>query len=150
MRRLLAAVFAVLFLFGASFAEEYWDTTTLVVTANRLNGRMQPSKKSQVVAFFDKGDKLIAYEWSEKHHWIEVEGGENGTCWVCWEYVTERTEPFTVWNNWGTKIKIRKEPFGRVVGYLKNDAEVVIDRVVLGWGHCSKGWIDLKYVTEED
>ena len=129
---------------------ESMETTDMYVTASLLNGRATPSKKAQIAARFDRGDSVTAYDWSDNHHWIEVSGGETGTVWIWWEYVTERTDEFTVYNDWGTKIKIRSEPFGHVIGYLKKGGELHIDKVVLGWGHSNRGWIELRYVTEED
>ena len=125
------------------------EPVRMYVTAKLLNGRATPSKKSTVEARFDRGDILEAWGWSEKHHWIEVTGGETGTVWVCWEYVAERTDESRWWNNSGSKVKIRKEPYGTVIGYLKKDGEIIVDKIVLGWGHCSKGWVDLSYFEEE-
>ena len=121
------------------------------VTARLLNGRASPSKRARIEAFFDEGDVLYCLRWSKDHHWIEAEAGEGGTVWVWWEYLNEQEEEYSVWwNDSGTRIKIRKEPFGRVVGYLKRDGEVVVDRIVFGWGKCERGWIDLQFLTEED
>ncbi len=151
MKRIFAVLLVLVLLFGICHAEEsYEDPVYMTVLASRLNGRARPSKKSFVEAFYDKGDYVKAYGWSDNHHWIEIAGGETGTVWVWWEYLTERTDEFPVWNGYGSKVKIRKEPFGKVIGYLKKDAEVYIDQVVFGWGHCSKGWVDLSYLTEED
>ena len=126
------------------------ETVKMYVTASHLNGRARPSKKSKIEALFDYGDVVDAWQWSPKHHWIEVSGGETGTVWVCWEYLTERLDESTWWNGSGKKVKIRKEPFGTVIGYLPRDGEVVVDRVIFGWGHCNKGWINLEYLTEEN
>lgn len=136
-------------LLGVGQAEDFDEPTRLYVTAKLLNGRAKPSKKSMVEARFDRGDILEAWGWSEKHHWIEVTGGEMGTVWVCWEYVTERLDESTWYNATGSKVKIRKEPFGTVIGYLPKDKDIVVDRIVLGWGHFSKGWVDLSYFEEE-
>ena len=47
------------------------------------------------------------------------------------------------------KIKIRSHPVnGKIRGYLKRGKTAEITQTVLGWGRCSKGWIDLNYVTE--
>lgn len=147
MRKIISLIFMVLFLFSLALAEE---TTEMYVTASQLNGRANPSRKASVEARFDRGDSIEAIDWSKDHHWIEVTGGETGTVWVWWEYVTERIDTFTVRNNFGSKVKIRKEPYGTVTGYLKNNKTLVIDRVIFGWGHSKRGWIDLKYVTEEE
>lgn len=122
----------------------------MYVTASRLNGRAKPLKKSSIEALFDKGDSVEAIGWSKNHHWIEVKGGEPGTVWVWWEYLTERTDEFTVINDGSTKLKIRKEPYGTVTGYLKPGKELIIDQVIFGWGHSNKGWIELIYTMEED
>ena len=154
LKKLLAFIVMISMIFSLAFAEKVdenkRETTTLYVTANRLNGRARPSKQSSVEARFEKGDPLKAYGWDESHNWIEVIGGETATVWIWWEYVTERTDSFDVWNGYGEKVKLRKKPFGKVTGYLKNDGELLIDQVVLGWGHSSRGWIDLSYLTEED
>ena len=139
----------IIFGSGIGQAEEADIPSRLYVTAKLLNGRATPSKKAKVEARFDKGDTVDAWGWSKSHHWIEVTGGETGTVWVFWEYVTERTDDSTWWNNSGSKVKIRKEPFGTVIGYLQKDGEIVVDRIILGWGHFSKGWIDLSYLEEE-
>lgn len=71
--------------------------------------------------------------------------------WCDIRYLSERNGDITVCNMDYKKIKIRKRPIdGRVTGYLRKGKELIIDRVVLGWGHCDKGWIDLSYVYEED
>ena len=153
MKRILVWIFVALWilllLYTAPIKAEEIEPTDFYVTASLLNGRAKPSKKSSIEARFDYGDSITAIDWSNNHHWIEVNGGETGTVWVWWEYVTERTDEFTATNNNSYKVKIRQEPGGRLVGYLKPGKTVEIDRVIFGWGHCSKGWIDLDYLTEE-
>jgi len=147
---ILLIFWILLLLHADSVQAEDLEPTDVCVTASVLNGRAKPSKKSRVEAIFDNGDQLTAIGWSANHHWVEVRGGEPGTVWVWWEYVTERTDEFTVINDGKSKIKLRKEPYGTVTGYLKPNKELVIDRVIFGWGHSNKGWIELYYVTEED
>lgn len=124
-----------------------------IVTARLLNGRMTPSKGAMKTAFFDRGDVLdLTGYWSEDHEWVEVYAGESGACWVARQYINERTEPFTVINRDYNKVKIRKKPTekSRAVGYLKQGREIEITQVLLGWGKCKQGWIDLYYVEEEE
>lgn len=124
-----------------------------IVTAKLLNGRMTPSKGAMKTAFFDRGDILdLTGYWSEDHEWVEVYAGEAGACWVARAYINERTGPFTVINRDYNKVKIRKKPTekSRAVGYLKQGRELQITQVLLGWGKCKQGWIDLYYVEEED
>ena len=126
--------------------EEYAE---LYVTADVLNGRAWPSKKSKIEAVFDYGDRLKPTgRWNGE--WIEVEGGESGTVWVHYKYVSERILPFEVVNENNGKVKIRSKPgkSGKIKGYVKRGKTVEIDQVVLGWGHCSRGWVDLKYFSE--
>ena len=126
---------------------------TAIVTAKLLNGRMNPSKGAMKTAFFDRGDaiELTGY-WSDDHEWVEVYAGEAGACWVAKQYVTERTGSFTVINSDYNKVKIRKKPTekSKTTGYLRQGKEIEITQVILGWGRCKLGWIDLYYVQEED
>ena len=134
---------------SAASAEEYQP---VYVTANMLNGRAEPTKKATVEALFDKGDRLqTTGKISKDRKWLEVYGGETGTVWVYLEYVTERVAPFVVTNANNGKIKIRSLPGeGRVRGYVKHGQGIVIDQVIMNWGHCRQGWVDLDYFVEED
>ena len=154
MKRALIVICMVIFLFGTAYA---YDTTNMsghfvTVTAKLLNGRMTPDKGSAKTAFFDKGDTIeLTGRWSNDHEWVEVIAGEAGNCWVSKSYVTERTESFMVYNRDYNKIKIRKKPSdkSKVSGYLRKGRGIEITKVLLGWGKCKLGWIDLYYVEEE-
>ena len=155
MKRIFSAILAAVLLFGAAYA--YEDTNMeghfVTVTAKLLNGRLNPSKDAMVTAFFDRGDSIeLTGWWSDDHNWVEVYAGEAGACWVARQYVTERTDSFIVINTEYDKVKIRKKPSdkGRVSGYLRRGREIEITQVVLGWGKCKLGWVDLYYVQEED
>lgn len=149
MKRMLCMMLVLISLFGYSVAEEE-NQSLAYVTVKLLNGRARPNKKGFVEARFDYKDSLVETgEWSEDHNWIEVLGGETGTVWVHIKYVTEREAVFYVENVEYREVKIRKHPIdGKVSGRLKKGQQIMIDQVVLGWGHCSKGWIDLYYVDE--
>lgn len=154
MKRTIIVICMVIFLLGTAYA---YDTTNITghfvtVTARLLNGRMTPDKGSAKTAFFDEGDTIeLTGRWSNDHEWVEVIAGEAGNCWVSKSYVTERTEPYTVYNRNYNKIKIRKKPSdkSRVSGYLRKGRGIEITKVLLGWGKCKLGWIDLYYVEEE-
>lgn len=122
------------------------------MTANLLNGRAKPSKRAKIEARFDRGDEVIATgQWSDDRKWVEVYGGETGVVWCDARYLTETVDEIVVCNLGYNKIKIRKRPIdGRVTGYLYKGRELHIDRIVLGWGHCKKGWIDLNLAEIED
>ena len=115
-----------------------------------LNGRANPRRTGFVEARFDEGDRLDATgEWSPDHHWIEVYGGETGTVWVYADYVSESKRDIQMMNVDHNKVKIRSRPVdGKITGYLKRGKKVVITHVVLGWGKCSKGWIDLSLLED--
>ena len=138
----------------SAFAEDtVLEDHRATVTARLLNGRMTPSKGAMKTAFFDRGDILeLTGRWSDDSCWVEVYAGEAGACWVARQYVNERPESFWVVNRDYNKIKIRRKPSekGRVSGYLRKGREVEITQVLLGWGKCKQGWIDLYYVEEED
>ena len=137
---------------GTAQAEQAEDMAPLYVTASVLNGRAEPTKKARVEAYFDRGDRLTPTgRISKDRRWVEVYGGEAGTVWVFMEYVTERVAPFEMTNANNGKIKIRSRHGDfRVRGYVGHGKRIRIDQVVLGWGHCSRGWIDLDYLVEED
>ena len=145
---LILSWFVALFVPTSGIADEL---TNMYVTASILNGRASPSKKATKEARFDNGDRVqTTGEWSSDYHWIEIIGGETGTVWCDIRYLTERKGVFMVRNNHKTPVKIRKFPVkGKITGYLKKGKSIVIDQVVLGWGHCEMGWIDLFYVDEE-
>ena len=124
----------------------------LIVTASRLNGRAEPKKSSYKEALFDRADQVVPTgNWSKDHKWVEVKGGENGTVWCDIRYLTERWDTFTACNDSRRTVKIRATPVGgKITGYLKAGKTIEITQVVLGWGKCSKGWIDLGYLVEVD
>lgn len=120
------------------------------VIASQLNGRAWPTRKSQLEAFFDYGDIVQATgKWSDDHDWVEIKGGESGTVWCDARYLTERMDHFIASNEGRRSVKIRKHPVdGKVVGYLRGGKTLKITQVVLGWGRCDRGWIDLGYLCE--
>ena len=132
--------------------EEELRADPLYVTASVLNGREEPTKKAQISAFFDYGDVVYPTgKISRNGEWIEVQGGEAGTAWVHYKYVTARKQPFTVTNENNGKIKVRSKPGGkgRLRGYIGHGKTIEIDQVINGYGHCKRGWVDLDYFIEE-
>lgn len=155
MKRIIAMITAILLIVATAYASENTNMEghRVIVTAKLLNGRMNPSKGAMKTAFFDKGDDIeLTGWWSDDHDWVEVYAGEAGACWVARQYVTERTDTFMVVNQDYNKVKIRKKPSdnSKVTGYLRKGREIEITQVLLGWGKCKLGWIDLYYVMEED
>lgn len=151
-RFLVVLITLVMVFTSVSIAEdaEVSEPVEMIVIASQLNGRAYPTKKSSKEAFFDYGDVVNATgKWSEDHKWIEIMAGEGGTVWCKAEYLTERTDSFIASNEGRKAVRIRKSPVdGRVTGYLKAGKTTKITQVILGWGKCSKGWIDLGYLCE--
>ena len=149
MKRLIVLLVAVLLSISTALTEEV-KPVYAYVTVKLLNGRDRPSKRGIKEALFDYGDPLIETgEWSADHNWIEVVGGETGTVWVHIKYVSEVKLPFFVQNTDYSSVKIRSHPVdGKLSGSLKKGKKLLIDQVVMGWGHSSKGWIDLSLVAE--
>ena len=153
-RRLAAMLIAAVMALGAFAAAEEPEEkeyAPLYVLADVLNGRSLPTKKAGIEARFDFSDQVQPTgRMSKDREWIEVIGGESGTVWVSSRYVSERFFEFTVTNENNGKVKIRsKIDGGKVRGYVKNGKSIEIDQVVLGWGHCRQGWVDLEYCIEE-
>ena len=152
---LIVVIAALLIASGMCMMEaraEEQELRPLIVTASGLYGRQHPTKKSQKEALFDYGDRLTPTgRISQDCEWVEVYGGETGTVWVAARYVTERMDGFTVKNLNNGRIRIRAKlgGKGKLKGYVGHGKSIVIDRVVLGWGHCSRGWVDLEYFIEE-
>lgn len=131
-------------LFSARAEDEY---PPLYVTATQLNGRYRPSRRAFIEARFERGDQIQQTgRFSADREWVEVYGGEAGTCWVSIKYVTEENSVFMATNEDYARVKIRSKPEnGKVIGYVKRGQSVEIDQVVLGWGHCRRGWVYLSF-----
>ena len=55
-----------------------------------------------------------------------------------------------VYTLWEEGIRIRSKPGkGRVTGRARKDQILEITQIVLGYGKCSRGWVDLSYFIEE-
>lgn len=134
----------------AKAEEDDFELQNVYVRVKLLNGRANPRRTGFIEARFDEGDILQATgEWSKDHHWIEVIGGETGTVWVYADYVSEEKRDLEYQNSDYKKVKIRARPVdGKITGYLKKGRKVTITKVVLGWGKCKKGWIDMQYLEE--
>ena len=148
MKRFLLVILLLSIIFGAA-AE---DLNDMHITAHQLNGRTRPSKKSMVEVVFDHNDTVSPTgKWSADHKWVEVIGGENGTVWCCVDYLSERDDVFTVYSLNPGKIRVRSQQgAGKVTGSVKKEQRIEITQVVMGYGRCKRGWVDLSYFIEEE
>ena len=144
-------------LIGYAIAEEPTSTPEpeedgiiFYVVADVLNCRMAPDKHSYVATVLEQGQSVHGTgRWSKDHKWVEIDHSEYGLLWCDYHYLTERRDAFEVETLWDSPIKIRKQAYkGSVTGYLKKGKTVKIVQVVLGWGRCKQGWIDLEYCIE--
>lgn len=141
--------------FCVSFAEnaeneEEPEYIPVIVTGSNLNARMSPNPYSYIITSYDKNLELNSTgRWSKDKKWVEIMSMEYGPVWCSYKFLTERTEPFKVETLCDEPVKIRKFPGdGRVTGYLRKGKTIIITQVILGYGKCKKGWIDLGYCIE--
>lgn len=122
-----------------------------IVIVDKLNGRFRPNKKSPVLAEYVFLDELTPTgKWSKDHAWIQVLHPEEGYLWVSIDFISERLDVFEVYTLSDQPIKVRSKPeTGKVKKYLKKEEHVEITQVVLGYGRCEWGWVDLGYFIEE-
>lgn len=148
MKRIWILLIIMLMAVSHAYSEE--TVLTLTVTGSNLNCRMAANKHSYVVTELEKGQEIPSTgRWSKNHRWVEIDHPEFGRLWCSYEFLTERTDSFSVETLWDEPIKIRKQPVnGRVTGYLRKGKTIEITQVILGWGKCAKGWIDLEYCIE--
>ena len=150
IRRLAALVLALGFLFSFCAAEEQEESGLYVITKS-LYGRIRPGKKYQALCEFEYGAKLHPTgRMSADHMWIEIESAENYIVWCSVDYLTERNDVFYVYSLNDERIRIRKHPgAGKVTGYARKEEVLEITQVVMGYGRCVKGWVDLSYFIED-
>lgn len=62
----------------------------------------------------------------------------------------QRREVIHVYTLWDEGIKIRSKPGeGKVTGIARKNQVLEITQVVMGYGRCDKGWVDLEYFIED-
>lgn len=131
--------------------EEAVPLNPQIVIVDKLNGRFRPSKKSPALAEYSFLDELTPTgKWSKDHAWIQVIHPEEGYLWVSIDFISERLDVFEVYTLSDQPIKVRSKPeTGKVKKYLHKEEHVEITQVVMGYGRCEWGWIDLSYFIEE-
>lgn len=144
--------FLVMVELGMVHAEEIPEENyiTLYVTGSSLNCRMSPNKESFIVTELEKGQEIQSTgRWSKDHRWVEIVHPECGNLWCDYHYLTERTDNFIVETLCDDPVKIRRQVFnGKIKGHLRKGRTLEITQVILGWGKCKEGWIDLSYCIE--
>ena len=147
----IGMIFAIIGAKSEEYSTEPNAANKLIVIVDTLNGRFRPNKKSPVLAEYAFLDELTPTgKWSRDKQWVEIFHPEEGTVWVNINYVSERTDVFEVYTLNDQPIKVRSRPeIGKVKKYLHKDEHVEITQVVMGYGRCQWGWLDLGYFIEE-
>lgn len=147
MKKLIALFCVLCVLMSVSFAmcdEEY---PVLYAMSKSLQGRIRPGKKYEALVSFDMWTQLYPTgRVSEDRMWIEVRSTEGDLVWCNVNYLTETMNVLHVYTLWEDGVKIRSRPGGgKVTGTAKREQVLEITQVVMGYGKCSKGWIDMEY-----
>jgi len=152
MKRIIVGIIILILLVPGCFAEEEdEEIRQLYVISDGLNGRIRPGKKHQKVASFDMWTILTPTgRVSQDQMWIEIKTAEGDLVWCNVNYLSERREVIHVYTLWEDGIKIRQNRgSGRVTGKAMQNEILEITQVVMGYGKCSRGWVDLSYFIED-
>ena len=153
--RLLAFMLALFCFMTCGIAEEedisQEENHKLYVMTKLLYGRIRPGKRYSALCEFEIGTPLEPTgRISSDRCWVEIKTAEGELVWCNAEYLTERMDIFHVFSLNDEAIKIRKHlGAGKVTGYARREKIIEITQVVLGYGRCSKGWVDLSYFIED-
>lgn len=125
------------------------EVRNLYVTASVLNGRSEPNKSASVESRFEYGDQ-VKPTGNITSKWIEVYGGETGTVWCHSDYLSEFPTKVRFTNVSGGRVRVRKTPNGKHIGWISAGKTITIQNVIDGWGKIQNvGWVDLQYFSEE-
>lgn len=119
----------------------------LYVMCKDLQGRIRPGKKYEVLMHFDMWTQLQPTgRMSDDRQWVEVITSESDLVWCNVNYLTETRNLLHVYTLWEDGVKIRSRPgSGKVTGTARKEKVLDITQVVMGYGKCSKGWVDMEY-----
>lgn len=139
----ILCVLCVLMAAASALAEE----NTLYVMCKDLQGRIRPGKRYEALVSFDMWTPLnptgrISDDWQ----WVEVRTAEGDLVWCNINYLTETRNMLRVYTLWDEGVKIRSKPGGgKVTGIARKEQVLDITQVVMGYGRCSKGWVEMDY-----
>ena len=148
MKRLIAWIIILMLVIPAAFADE---ETVLYTMSKNLQGRIRPGKKYESLVSFDIWTQLYPTgRLSDDRMWVEVRTIEGDLVWCSINYLTERIDVIHVYTLWESGVKIRSRPGGgKVTGIARKEQVLEITNVVMGYGKCSKGWVELDYFIED-
>lgn len=142
---MLCAALVSLSAYGEETEEETFQP--LYVICKELKGRIRPGKKYEAIVSFEMWTQLMPTgRMSKDRQWVEVMTAEGDLVWCSINYLSETTELLHVYNLWDEGVRIREKPgCGRVTGIAKKEQILDITQIVMGYGKCDRGWIDMDY-----
>ena len=144
MKRVLALL-AIIILMGSCLADEEYPI--LYSMSKNLQGRIRPGKKYEALVSFDLWTRLHPTgRTSDDRMWVEVRSDEGDLVWCNANYLTETINVLHVYTLWDEGVKIRSKPGnGKVTGVARKEQVLEITNVVMGYGKCEKGWVEMDY-----
>lgn len=147
----LAVMVCCMVLMNEAYSEEEEEMPLVYAMSKNLLGRIRPGKKYEALTSFDIWTPLRPTgRMSEDRMWIEVKTWESELVWVSINYVTETRDVIRVYTLWDEGVKIRSKPgAGKTTGIAKKEQILEITQVVMGYGRCSKGWVEMDYFIQD-
>ena len=141
---ILCVLIVVIMAMHVSGGEEYQP---LYVMCKDLHGRIRPGKKYDSIVSFDMWTELEPTgRMSDDRQWVEVITAETDRVWCNINYLTETKNVLRVYTLWEEGVKIRSRPgSGKVIGIARREQALDITQVIMGYGKCSKGWVEMDY-----
>lgn len=123
------------------------ESTTLVVTVDELNGRAEPTTKSNVEMRLYKDDEVTFVSYTDG--WVEIIGGETGTVFCKAEYLSEKDANLGIYKNISDgRVNVRDSIEGKRIGSIAVNKNVEVSSIILNWGYIGNGWVDLQYFEQ--
>lgn len=147
MKKLIAVLCILCFLIPAVYACGEEERIVLYSMSKNLQGRIRPGKKYEAVTSFDMWTPVYPTgRMSDDRMWVEVRTTESDLVWCSINYLTETRDVLHVYTLWESGVKIRSKPgAGKVTGTARREQVLEITQVVMGYGKCNKGWIEMDY-----
>lgn len=144
MKKILVWII-ILMLAVPAFADEEYPV--LYSMSKSLQGRIRPGKQYEALVSFDLWTQLYPTgRTSDDRMWIEVRSVEGDLVWCNANYLTETMNVLHVYTLWDEGVKIRSKPGnGKATGIARKEQILEITQVVMGYGKCSKGWVEMDY-----
>lgn len=149
MRRMkkVTTILCVLCVLMAAVSALAEENPTLYVMCKDLQGRIRPGKRYEALVSFDMWTPLNPTgRISDDRQWVEVRTAEGDLVWCNINYLTETRNMLRIYTLWDEGVKIRSKPGGgKVTGIARKEQVLDITQVVMGYGRCSKGWVEMDY-----